>query len=268
MKERPIIFSANLVRAILEGRKTQTRRVVKPQFHNDALPEEMCATTSEGWQTGGHSGLWWDGDWPNEGIKCPYGKPGDRLWVRETWKEAHPMSFQAGRTGRRLLYAGIPGPPPVHYLVAYRADGEMLPIWHSRDGHPYRQLTPRDDIDKKHYPAGQERGWESPIYMPRVASRITLEITGVRVERLQDITEGDVVSEGFTMLSKDQARTFKFGIADSDGYPGNDDTGWAWADWCGDAKDAYRKLWQSINGPGSWNTNPWVWVIDFNRIEQ
>jgi len=255
VKERPILFGAPMVRAILAGQKTQTRRVVKAPPH---LHAERCQH---------FEGATWD--WLRyDGLRlasfnCPYGKPGDRLWVRETWKEAHPMAFQADRKGLRLLHAGIPGPPPVHYLVAYRADGELLPIWSNTGGHPYRQLTPKDDVDRKLYPKGRETGWLSPIYMPRRASRITLEITEIRIERLQDISEEDAEAEGIEGIDHptgggDYQDCWRDYTADGDA------DGWPWFE--GDRIASYKSLWQSINGQGSWDANPWVWVVEFRRL--
>lgn len=116
-----MIFSTPMIRALLAARKSQTRRLVKlPSW---AQPDSEIELEN-GWphaisqRTGCLSAL-----------RCPYGDVGDEIWIKETWCEAHPLRFQEGRIGRRLLYAGIPGPPPVDYLVAYRADGELLPIW-------------------------------------------------------------------------------------------------------------------------------------------
>lgn len=105
------------------------------------------------------------------------------------------------------------------------------------------------------------------IHCPRGLSRITLEITGVRVERLQEISEEDAKAEGLTGISKD-GTLVKYGIPDADGLPGNDDHGWHWQEWDRDPRVAYRTLWERINGPGSWEVNPWVWVLEFKRMEQ
>lgn len=102
--------------------------------------------------------------------------------------------------------------------------------------------------------------------MPRWASRITLEVTGIRVERLQDISEEDAIAEGLSGITKD-GKLIKYGIPDQDGLPGTDNTGWPWRDWQKDPRDAYRRLWESINGRGSWDANPWVWVVEFKRVE-
>lgn len=194
MKERPILFNADMVRAILDGRKTQTRRVVKADF--DIIGE--CDDGS----------LWpWREDCENGGdiwYPCPYGQPGDRLWVRETWA----MSG--------------------HQRVEYRAA--------PADGSDFRC------VDR----------WRPSIHMPRWASRITLEITAVRVERLQDISEEDAKAEGVWKYGDEDCwkiytKTTSFGTS------------------C--PRRSFESLWQSINGPDSWNANPWVWVIEFKRVE-
>ena len=181
MKERPILFSGPMVRALLAGTKTQTRRVVKK------LPITLNRETNS---------LEVDGENIANGrfaklVACPYGQPGDRLWVRETF----------GHFERNDNFT--PG-----CEVFYRADGECLEI----------------------------KPWRPSIHMPRWASRITLEITSVRVERLQDISEADAIAEG---VYTDPARS---------------------------AYDAYAQLWDEINGPGSWAANPWVWVLELRRI--
>lgn len=168
--EHPILFSAPMVQAILEGRKTQTRRTVK----GDPLLLLLSGHSAE--------------EVLND--KIPYGNPGDRLWVRETWtKWRHKF-------GEDFLY---------------RADFE-----NGKNGHI----------------------WKPSIHMPRVASRITLLITGIRVERLHDITEADAVAEG----------------CQSGG------------DWGCAPTIQFEKLWESINGRESWDENPWVWVIEFKKL--
>ena len=102
--------------------------------------------------------------------------------------------------------------------------------------------------------------------MPRWASRITLEITGIRVERLLEISEEDAKAEGLSAITKD-GTLIKYGIADRDGLPGNDDHGWHWQEFERDPRNAYHKLWEQINGAGSAVANPWVWVIEFKRVE-
>jgi hypothetical protein len=105
--------------------------------------------------------------------------------------------------------------------------------------------------------------WSSPIFMPRKASRTTLEVTDVRVQRLQDISEDDAIAEGLVSISKD-GKLFKWGIPDKDGDPGNDDDGWHWRDWQTNPRNAYGHLWNTIHGPGAWEANPWVVAYTFN----
>jgi hypothetical protein len=218
-KERPILFSALMVKALLEGRKTQTRRIVKPRkdmnFGCLLYPNELAGEVNNGVMD-----------------NCPW-PLGNRLWVRET-------------------FAIVP-------RTAYRcSDGVQ------------QTLRPDDDHDAAIYRSGWERSksgfvWRPSIFMPRWASRITLEIVSVRVERLQDISQEDAIAEGLKGITKD-GKLVKYGIPDADGLPGTDNTGWPWQDWRISPIDAYQKLWESINGKGSWDKNPWVWVISFRRM--
>ena len=201
MKERPILFNAPMVRALLSGQKTQTRRAVKPQFAVDAVPAEMGATNERGHQISGHSGEWWcdaEGN-PEKSVRCPYGQPGDRLWVRETWAQPDKRADNRG-------------------LWVYAAD------WPDAERPTHR--------------------WRPSIHMPRAASRILLEVIAVRVERLQDISEADAVAEGVD-------------------FAGHTDE--IMHDYSPDER--FSMLWESINGAGSWNENPWVWVVEFRRVE-
>lgn len=204
VRERPILFSASMVRAILEGRKTQTRRVVKPQppARNDMINAAYC----------GHPNLWLPNgsicaDTPRE-WRCPYGQPGDQLWVRETWA-LHDQGFDT-------------------------AEESTFPIYRADKRRP------------------EPKRWRPSIHMPRWASRITLEVTSVRVERLQAISTTDAEAEGLVR------------------FPFEDSFAWAWRD--GDRSGhasptgAFRNLWCSIKGAGSWDDNPWVWVVEFKRI--
>lgn len=192
MKDRPILFSAPMICAILAGTKTQTRRALK-------LPRRCSwyaglGGESEGWVQDDECPAWWHvGE-----QRCPYGKPGDRLWVRETWAyHTHAIGSVTDADGPWV----------------YAADGE-------------RALRSRL-CDR----------WRPSIHMPRAASRITLEITDVRVDRLRDIGEADAADEGVIW---EQGQT---------------------------AVHAFETLWESINGPGSWDQNPWVWIIEFKRLE-
>lgn len=186
MKERPIIFSGPMVRAILDGRKTQTRRIVNPQPDCGLT---SLATTTIAMKEGRYS------------IFCPYGQPGDRLWVRETFRIFDSQAECACYDDCRCAQ--------LHGAPIYRAD----------------------------YPCDEDP-WKPSIHMPRWASRITLEITGVRVERLNGISEDDACEEGVNLM-----------------------------DWnCG--RVAFKSLWKSINGRSSWEENPWVWGVEFKRIKQ
>lgn len=220
MKERPILFSAPMVNAILAGRKTQTRRIVKPQ----------PVWNGNGWTAPGTGdSLWADGAvLPHGKGACPFGGPGDRLWVRETFLEL---------------------------------DADH---WTSAGKYSYRASLDREsDEIRKDY--GYK--WKPSIFMRRHESRITLEVTGVRVETLQGITNADALAEGLAKITKD-GTLFKYGIPDRDGFPGNDDHGWNWPDWELEPRDAYRKLWDSINGKKApWLLNPYVWVVEFRRVQ-
>lgn len=199
MKERPILFSAPMVRAILNGTKTQTRRAVKDR-HIDAAPPACFF------------------QWLRE--RCPYGQPGDRLWVRETWQVV-----DGSERARRI----VTDPSPSRGWIEYAATV-----------HPGHEPPPR---------------WRPSIHMPRWASRILLEITAVRVERLQDISGEDAVAEG---IARDGDGYERFHV-DPDAPLGQSFTR--------NPVLAYRGLWEKINGVGTWDANPLVWVIEFKRVE-
>lgn len=198
MKERPILFSGSMVRALLAGTKTQTRRVAKPVRHPD-----LGNVYAPGALVLEHE--------PQHVIDrcCPYGRPGDRLWVREShWWFKDECDHETGYYPPALTADD----------VEYRADGES----------------------KRH-------GWRPSIHMPRWASRILLDIKAVRVERLQDINEMDAAAEGVA--------TWAPGALSPDSLNA-------------DPSDQFRWLWTSINGPDSWAQNPWVWVVEFKRVQQ
>jgi hypothetical protein len=220
MTDRPILFSAEMVRAILKGKKTQTRRVIKPQPtgatswlpHIEAsgfYPDKISAKP--------------------ERLVCKYGQPGDLLWVRETWC-AHW------------------GTPPSDAPQSYRiVNGDELPPIKQENGDLY-QPTPSDIMTVWYGAEGDKpfhMEWKPSSHMPRWASRITLRITDVRVERLQNITEDDARAEGC-----DSA---------------------AWEDEAGNGINSYREsfafLWGQIKGPDAWQANPWVWAISFERVK-
>jgi hypothetical protein len=208
MKAYPILMSAPMVRALLEGRKTQTRRVIKPQ-----------PTVDGGADDSGYGRDWWlewksheSGFYPEELARlCPYGKPGDLLWVRETW------------------------------IHGYEFDANDMPIY---DGEELREKTwYRASDPELRWADHDSTPWKPSIHMPRWASRLTLELTEVRVERLWDISYSSMEAEGC--------------------LPSNI-CGGSWTV----LRDEYWKpLWESINGPASWDANPWVWVLTF-RVHQ
>lgn len=223
MPERPIIFSGPMVRAILEGRKSMTRRVVKYKpFYGE--PNWDYAFVDGGVdcqylhipQDGGEYG-----DSTTQRAYCPYGVPGDALWVREAWTRV-PQS-------------------------AYWHDPS---IPHCRDGE-----------DWIIYRAGWERsdpgvGWHPSIHMPRWASRITLEVTGVRVERVHDISGDDAIAEGIIHHNGLGVGHSGYRYSQSSPVYQSPDI-------------AFAELWDSINGKKHpWSSNPWVWVIEFRPLAQ
>lgn len=231
MKERPILFSAPMVRAILGGRKTQTRRAVKPQPASNGMGDRGVEHIGGEWFR-----IWSDPLGQSTDIHCKLGQAGSRLRVKEAawmWCEKRPNGTT--KTGR----------PKWHYVPLQSA-----PVIYVAD-HPKK---PETDIVS---PVTKNTwGWRFKVgrFLPKWASRITLEITGVRVERLNDISEEDAMVEG---LSTDIL----------DPYPrGNFIAAGNFIKNYGLHKDAYRDLWESINGPGLWAANPWVWVITFRRI--
>lgn len=209
MTERPILFSAPMVRALLAGTKTQTRRVIKAPG----------VFVSSGAVDGFGVVSMYDG--AIREVRCPYGQPGDRLWVRETWQG--PLIPESEYTGpHERAKFNLPK------FCQYAADGGPAPEF-------------IDDDDNRHC------RWRPSIHMPRWASRILLEVIAVRVERLQDISEADALAEGI----ESYALNGKAGITGELNLPAG----------------YFRYLWESINGPDSWDLNPWVWVVEFRRLQ-
>lgn len=242
MKTHPILFSGPMVRAILEGRKTQTRRIVKPQ------PPASCAYSINGADSHalchaqGNLSIWVPPTpkSTDHRLPCPYGQPGDRLWVRETWQYAdwtddgYPFIRYAADNESKLFEGGIPD------------------AWEQKLEDAWCRLSADDNyaIDQK----AADRVWRPSIFLPRWASRITLEVTTVRVERLQDISEEDAKAEGALFHDGRPVGHHGWRHDSSHGYVYRT------------AKDSYAHLWESINGAGSWAENPWVWVIEFRRV--
>ncbi|WP_145551447.1 ASCH domain-containing protein [Yersinia intermedia] len=207
MNEKPILFNAEMVNAILSGRKTQTRRIMKVQpsehFHPQTIHGAMDFTAhwytpgvidKDGYLQPARKDVFGVAD-EDEGYTCPLGAVGDQLWVRETWNK----------------HGG---------LLTYRADHDWIEEMRKATVCPAK--------------------WVPSIHMPRWASRINLLITGVRVERLQDISDADASAEGCKISSMQSGECLS---------------------------DVFARLWKSIYGEESWQANPWVWVIEFERME-
>lgn len=229
MTERGMIFNSEMVRAILDGRKTQTRRPVKFPVHDKNLGCELAGNELAGELSAGNY------------LNSAFGKPGDRIWVRETWGVVSHAFSDDG-----LMIDWVPDRPAtsIHEMpfgngyysgyAIYAADGDFT--WGDDDG----------------YEDGRSC-WKPSIHMPRAASRILLEITDVRVEQLNAISEKDATAEGVPpagSLLPDYPGTFLTPKGDF-----------------ATAKVAFQRLWESIYGEESWKANGWVWVISFKRVE-
>jgi hypothetical protein len=195
MNERGILFSAPMVHALLAGTKTQTRRAVKARegsVHADS--------------------------------RSPYGRPGDHLWVRETFFAYGRWEKRYNQKKHRDEWRFVDMTRECGHSYQYAADNPDLPVEKGRSATP---------------------GWYArpALFMPRAASRILLEVVSVRVEHLQAISEHDAIAEG---IERDAGNT---------------------AEWFSSPVDSYRALWERINGTGSWNANPSVWVVEFRRRE-
>lgn len=233
MKERPILFSAPMVRAILDGSKTQTRRVVK-------LPIEQDEMFTGGWKIihklATHAIGFYERTLGRVGARdpviCPYGQPGDRLWVRESWSIEMLGAFGTDKGYDRT------------YALRFRADDAEREI-HVAPGEPDPYIKLYDN---------QRGDWRPSIHMPRWANRILLEIVSVRVERLNDCSGPDALAEG---VSDEQVRRYLTRGSMHDGYDALRGAA---------AVHAFEALWEQINGAGSWDANPFVWVVEFKRV--
>lgn len=258
MTVRPILFSGPMVRALLEGRKTQTRRILKPQIETfEVAPGKEC-DIDICWDVDDGRGRIWKGSNGTGALTLqtvPYA-PGDVLWVRETWAQHHPAGVQEGRFSV-LGEAGIPGPPPVTYRVIYKADGDPVRVWQS-DEYPYRTAAgPSDELAARHPAVCSEMpGWAPSIHMPRKFSRLTLQVTGVKVERLQDISEADVDAEVF-------GGDFPHHVLPNL-FPEGHEAGSL------SLPECFARLWDSINTADGtrWADNPWVVAVTFTVHQQ
>ena len=231
-----MFFNDEMVRAILDGRKTQTRRIMKvqPESNQFGLLRISDSTKrndigkyhwAESNATGTHA--------RSMLFSCPFGYVGDRIWVRETFscignEDGHPVDAHGNLCSREDAQR------------IYRASAIHKPnnygLWTSQEGFDF------------------EGAWTPSIHMPRWASRITLEITGVGVQRLQSISPNDVAREGLVKLPA----TGRYCLNQGDQYFGGASH---------DAREVFSWLWESIYGEESWQANPWVWVMEFKRIE-
>jgi hypothetical protein len=223
-----------MVCALIDGRKFQTRRIVKWRPNECYAAEIMREPDGKfrGYDHAGDVGRPWLFDAP----PCPYGSIGDQLWVKETfWTDRRDPNDV-------VIYAATPSQHKYRLRGFVETESEITTEYLEK--HEFWNRRPS-------------------IFMWRWASRLTLEIKAVRIERLNDISAEDARKEGLKKLTKDDGLTWKYGIPDRDGLPGNDDHGWTWREWCVNPIDAYKTLWESINGEGSWAENPWVWVVEF-----
>ena len=216
IRERPILFNGAMVRAILDGRKTVTRRQINPQFPssvNEVLP---YATYRGAWMPRDPESP--DDAWEEQVRVCPYGKPGDRLWVRETWQLHEKFTDNC--------------------VVVYKANERNS--W--TEFHRRFPVDVARGVPEKPF---QTHGFRPSIHMPRWACRLLLEVTDVRVERLQEITEDQAEAEGVRTCEHDLDPV-------GNGYS---------------ATELFSILWSSLYGVGNYNDNPWVWVVEFKRVE-
>ncbi|WP_449540971.1 hypothetical protein [Enterobacter ludwigii] len=246
MKERGMIFNGEMVRAILDGRKTQTRRIMKDQpsdgFHptHNGYDLDLNAhwytpgvVDKNGYLQPAKKDVFGVAD-DNEGYTCPFGAVGDRIWVRETWGV---VSHELDEDGRIQPWSPDRPATDIHEMpfgngyysghAIYAADGDFT--WGDDDG----------------YEDGRSC-WKPSIHMPRAACRILLEVTGVRVERLNSISQEDAQAEGMELTGWRPT------------YSDPDSGGEVWTPY-----DNFAQLWESIYGEESWQANPWVWVIEF-----
>ena len=238
MTDRPIIFSGEMVRAILDGRKSQARRIVKAEVDFvGGSGDDINDPCNWGFEDGEHGTGWWllKGDQFGQQIPCPYGQPGDRLWVRETWgvSPGFDASFDAARRDEPLPGVVVRRPASAwHDLILYRADGGIF---------------------------SDKQKWRPSIHMPRWAARIWLEISGIRGERVQDISEEDAKAEGVEKMKVFPKDFNPFRNKLHGHLPPLEESCY---------RHSFACLWNKLHGPDAWDRNDWVWVIEFKRIDE
>lgn len=243
MKEIPMLFSTPMVQALLDGRKTMTRRLKGLELINMETDKWTPIEVDSPFKP--TDIFWFEGDGERIAVRCPYGQPGDLIYVRETWGVgSRPDPFVGSVDG-----------------FEYKADEmfidevESLPIY------------PCEAFDFGNY---DKKGWRPSIHMPKIAARLWLQVTDIRVKRLQDISEEDAKAEGVKPAHCDSNEKCPSSLCrekcsaigewwnylepNGEGFPAFS------------AKESFETLWQSIDGPESWAANPWVWCISFNVI--
>lgn len=235
---KPIIFKDEMVKAILGGWKTQTRRIAN-NVHFDSKYRAKWKAVRK------HTEVSIDTPATMLGDVCPFGKPGHRLWVRENFR----LYFGGGHEN----VDGASRERFESFELEFQADGAVAEDLNFLNGVPVEGTDQRINYEQiSRLSESGHDGFRPSIHMPRWASRITLEITDVRVERLQDISEDDAKAEGVQPFRGGYWRHYQ---------PG-------WTQHTLTAKGSFLSLWNSINGPASWDLNPWVWVVEFKRIDQ
>jgi hypothetical protein len=263
MKMRPIPFSTQMVKAVLDGTKTQTRRLIKPQptksIHNKA--EDRWDYYFKGYAGMNLSSDDMKNSFFGPSLACKYGKEGDYLWIREDW---------------RLLAWDFEDP---FVKVEYKDGATQMcdvydpandSMWLCNHVEKLEKAgiieTDFDDPDRYRFTT-RDIPWKRARFMPKDFCRIWLKIKSVRVERLQDISDDDAVEEGIDIFTSPNAdagdyncypRNYMISEKDADGWPYFEEEEYI---------ESFASLWESINGPGSWEENPWVWVIEFEKLD-
>jgi hypothetical protein len=242
IKEIPMLFSAPMVQAELDGRKTMTRRLKGLEQINKAPDKWNYIDVDSPFKPADI--FWFESKGNRISMKCPFGMPGDIFYVREehyrfgAWIEKEGEYTKGGR--QKWMFVGQTEE------ILFEAPAEFRKGRHHKD--PYTSA------------------WHKRLarFMPKSAARIWLQKTATKVERACEISREDAIAEGLACITKDGGRNYKYGIPDLDGCPGNDDHGWHWQEWQTDPIEAFKKLWCKINGIETWND--WVWANSFKVL--